>query len=143
MPRSGISATASAITPSPPSQCVSHRQRFTLHGRLSTSESTDAPVVVNPLTLSNTASVNVGKQLLKYSGSEPKRQMAIQMPPTVPNACCTSKTRGRRRDMTQNASATPQPDSIGTRKADTISVSPFQSATPSGNSSDVPTRPRT
>ena len=61
MPRSGISATASAITPKPPSQCVSHRQRFTLHGRLSTSESTDAPVVVNPLTLSKTASVNVGK----------------------------------------------------------------------------------
>ena len=60
-PRSGISATASAITPRPPSQCVSQRQKFTLSGRPSTLERTDAPVVVNPLTLSNTASVNVGK----------------------------------------------------------------------------------
>ena len=60
-PRSGISATASAITPRPPNQCVSHRQRLTLCGRSSTAASTDAPVVVKPLTLSNAASVNEAK----------------------------------------------------------------------------------
>ena len=98
---------------------------------------------MKPLTLSNTASVNEGKLPLKYSGSAPKRQMATQMPPTVPNACWTSKTRGRPRASSQNAIATPQPANIGTRKAGTTAVSPFQSATPSGRSNDVPTRPRT
>ena len=37
MPRSGMSATASAMTPMPPSQCVSHRHRLMLRGRFSTS----------------------------------------------------------------------------------------------------------
>ena len=143
MPRSGISATASAITPNPPNQCVSQRQRLMLRGRASMSESTEAPVVVNPLTLSNTASVNEGKYPLKYNGSAPKTQIATQMPPTVPNACWTSKTRGRPRAWSQNIVATPQPNSIGTRNTGTIAVSSFQIAMPSGSSSDVPTRPRT
>ena len=64
IPRRGIRATASAMTPKPPSQCVSQRQRLTLTGRLSTSDRTEAPVVVKPLTLSNAASVNEAKQPL-------------------------------------------------------------------------------
>ena len=98
--------------------------------------------MVNPLTLSNTASVNDGKQPLKSSGSAPKRQMDTHMPPTVPNACWTSKTRGLPRASSQNAIATLQPASIGKRNAVTTADSPFQSATPSGSSMDVPTRPR-
>ena len=64
-PSSGISATASAITPMPPSQCVWQRHKFTLFGSASTFAITVAPVVVNPLTLSNTASVNVAAAPLR------------------------------------------------------------------------------
>ena len=60
-----MSATASAMTPIPPSQCVSHLQRLTLRGSDSTSCSTEAPVVVKPLTLSNMASVKDGNAPLK------------------------------------------------------------------------------
>ena len=57
-PSEGITARTKTIIPMPPIQYVDARQNKSPGERDSTSERTEAPVVVNPETLSNQALVN-------------------------------------------------------------------------------------
>ena len=139
MPRSGISATTSAITPMPPSQCVMHRQRFTLFGSASTFAMTEAPVVVKPLTLSNTASVIPGKLPQRQNGTDPKRHIATHTAPTSVNASKTPNCRFSACRYIQNANATTQLTDIGTTNAIVARCSPYANATANGAKRAVPT----
>jgi hypothetical protein len=112
-------------------------------GNDSTSASTVAPVVVNPLTLSNIASVNDWNAPLKYSGMEPKTQIAIHRIPTTPNASCIPTTAGFPLTLNQKAAAKDHAQSIGRKNGRNIPLSPSATATASGSRSEVPAIPST
>src|SRR5574344_890467 len=119
-PNSGRSATVSATIPMPPSQWDWQRHRLILLGRDSMSERMVAPVVVNPLTLSKTASVIDGIAPLENNGRAPKRLAKIQ-----PSATTIKLPRGERVDLIlrpviRNNNATSQLHTIGMMNAPNV-----------------------
>ncbi|CDC70217.1 putative uncharacterized protein [Candidatus Colimorpha enterica] len=81
----GNIAMTKTSTPIPPIQCVKLRQKSAPWLSASTSSSTEAPVVVNPLTVSKKASTNDGISRLMTNGSAPAADMSIHASATVTN----------------------------------------------------------
>ena len=73
----------SVTIPIPPTQAVDMRQNWRPRGRPSTLFRMDAPVVVNPDTLSNRALTSVNSCPKKKKGSIPKMQANVQAPTTM------------------------------------------------------------
>ena len=81
----GIIAIISTSTPMPPSQCVKLLQNNIPLLMLSTSVKIDAPVVVNPLTVSKNASNTFGISPLITNGTHPIAERAIHANVTIIN----------------------------------------------------------
>ena len=75
----GMMARMKTRTPIPPIQCVKLRQKMEQWLSASTSLSTLAPVVVNPETVSNNASVNEGISPVRIKGRQPVRLIKSQL----------------------------------------------------------------
>ena len=71
------------MTPIPPTQCVKLRQNRPVWLRASTSDRILDPVVVNPDTVSKSASVKLGMSRVITSGIAPRILMTIQLSPTI------------------------------------------------------------
>ena len=69
---SGMTAITNTRIPMPPTQWVNERQKSRQWGRASTSDRIDAPVVVKPDAVSNTASNIFGIDPDRRNGSAPK-----------------------------------------------------------------------
>ena len=82
-PASGSSAIMKTSTPIPPIQWEKLRHIRTERGRISTSPRIVAPVVVNPDTISKSASTGLGKQPLKYRGMAPQILSMTQQTATL------------------------------------------------------------
>ena len=78
-------ATRNTRTPIPPIQCVKLLQKRRHLGSASTSLKIEAPVVVNPETVSKNASIKFGIAPDKKKGSEPKILITIHDSATVTN----------------------------------------------------------
>ena len=78
-----ISTSTNTSTPIPPIQCVKLRQIRTQCGRTSTSVRMLEPVVVNPETVSKSASTGCGIYPLTTKGSAPKTHKATQLRATA------------------------------------------------------------
>ena len=81
----GTMAMINTSTPMPPIQCVKLRQNNSPQLMLSTSVKMEAPVVVNPLTVSKNASANEGISLLMTNGNAPTAESAIHASATITN----------------------------------------------------------
>ena len=81
----GSIAVTNTIIPIPPIQCVKLRQKSIPRFRLSTSVNIEAPVVVNPLTVSKNASTTDGIAPLITNGSEPTAESIIHVAATIIN----------------------------------------------------------
>ena len=73
----GTIAMISTSTPIPPNQCVKLLQKSIPLLMLSTSVKIDAPVVVNPLTVSKNASNTLGISPLITNGTHPTAESMI------------------------------------------------------------------
>ena len=100
----GSTAMTNTNTPIPPTQCEKLRQNSTPCGSSSTSGTMDAPVVVKPEIISNSASMYEGMAPLMTIGSAPNAEMRIHAAATVtsPSRAKMALFFGRRKD-----SATP------------------------------------
>ena len=78
-------AIKNTSTPIPPIQCVKLRQKISDFGNASTSVKMDAPVVVNPETVSKTASAKSFIYPENTNGNAPKILITIQLNATVTN----------------------------------------------------------
>jgi len=134
-PSSGRMATISTTMPIPPSHWVSCRHISIEREWVSNEMSprTVAPVVVNPLMLSNSAFVGwatVPSPARRY-GSVPSSGTTIQARPTKRNPSATSISgSGRRR-----SSATPATSATAIVARNGRTGSPYTSAVPRGNTS--------
>ena len=78
-PPMGMMARMKTRTPMPPIQCVKLRQKIEQWLNASTSLNMLAPVVVNPETVSNKASVKEGISPVSINGRQPVRLMRSQL----------------------------------------------------------------
>ena len=81
--RSRMSIENRVTMPIPPTQAVEMRQSCSPRGRASMSFRMEAPVVVNPDTLSNSAFSRVNSRPYNRKGSMPNRQAKIQATTTM------------------------------------------------------------
>lgn len=79
----GSSATVNIRIPIPPIQWVNERHKSMLFGRISTSGTAVAPVVVNPDTASKNALAGFGIAPVKIYGRQPKIQQRVQDTTTI------------------------------------------------------------
>ena len=78
-PDMGTTARRKTSTPIPPIQCVSDLQISEACDIASTLVSMEEPVVVNPDTVSNIASVNLGISPVTRKGMQPHRERSSQL----------------------------------------------------------------
>ncbi len=89
VPRKGRMATPRTMTPMPPSHWVSARQKAIPLGSVPGSSRIEAPVVVNPDAVSNTAFDMSGIAPVRRYGRAPKIEKTNHANPTVVNPCLT------------------------------------------------------
>ena len=96
----GTTAITNTSTPMPPTQCEKLRQNSTPCGSVSTCGRIDAPVVVKPEIISNSASTYEGIAPLMTIGSAPNAEMRIHAAATVtsPSRAKIALFFGRRQD---------------------------------------------
>ena len=131
----GIIAIMSTSTPMPPIQCVKLRQKSIPWLIASTSVTTEAPVVVKPLTVSKSASIYDGISREMKNGSAPMSESTIHARATVIKPSRTNISVVRGFDITVSSTPMIAAEAAAAKKANSWSHSRYMAQTSIGSTS--------